>query len=129
MGGKATKSTTVEKSLNPVWKKKLFMDMRLDSVDLVQLLKVVVSDHDSVSGNDELGNIEIDIKPCFDKQGEYAINKIYDLKVPLARSREKCNTDRAKNPSQIYLQIKFLEKGQIDAAIGNPPKFSTIKPQ
>jgi Ca2+-dependent lipid-binding protein len=120
VGGKATKSTTIENSLNPVWKKKLFMDMRLDSVDLVQMLKVVVSDHDSVSGNDELGNVEIDIKPCFDKRGEYAVNKIYDLKVPLARSKEKCNLDRAKNPSQIYLQIKFLDKGQMDPAIDAP---------
>lgn len=114
VGAKDSVETPVIKNtLNPVWNKTLLMGYKAASLAEVQPLQVKVYDNDTMSTNDLLGSVEVDLLPCFSAAGQWGINKIFNLEnIPKELIR------KGETP-QVYFQCKFLQEGQTDE--GEPP--------
>jgi hypothetical protein len=67
----------------PEWKETRSSDIDLPRVE-AGFLDIIVLDR-GVFSNEEIGQLSIDIAPCFDKPNEWVINNVFPVKPPKAK--------------------------------------------
>ena len=110
------KSRTVHNNLNPIFDEIISLDFEIEDSEIENLfLKIEVYDEDNLN-NDFLGDLVIDsIKDVIYNKNKWSINKIYNL------STKEKKSEKEKFPSQIYLQMIYLEEGV--TKIGEKPEI------
>ena len=70
-------------------------------------------DSDTLATDDYLGEVELDIEPCFITPKEWVINKMFPITDLNKKSKKQCT-------GQLYLQLKYIPESVIDNELVGP---------
>jgi Ca2+-dependent lipid-binding protein len=101
----SVKTYARQKTVTPIWNELKVIGGVVANTYNLSFLQVEVYDEDTMS-SDILGKFNLDMKPCIDNPGKWAIDQNFKLE-----GTKEWIEKKFKNFGEIYLQARFVKEG------------------